>query len=353
MMRIISRSTFALLALVALACGESSGAVLEGVPENGRGSDSTDGPPETHLRMDVFFILDVESCAVGEPCDRNDDPDSRDGECFRFEDQYGTEIDFRGDTVEFLAPDDPRVTENAFCFHLGMDDEDVGSLTENLDELRNRIYSLSDYEIVLDWVPHPITTMTTAFADYENEWGIFLEAAALRPFASALSRETDFVMAVSGRRDLTTGLAPVLEHCAGTIRDLEFGLAGAPYSWLTTECDRQNTLLRHWMFQIGVALRDANRFNDRYDHDYPPCGEEDEDPEDWWPSPDECSVDPDAPTCEDNRCEGTDDDFVGHVLTDHWPRGREFVGNHCRNGRLDFDETDIDVGGACALLTGQ
>ena len=353
MMRIISRSTFALLAFVALACGESSGSVLERVPQNDLGPDSTDGPPETHLRMDVFFILDVESCAVGEPCDRNDDPDSRGDECFRFEDQSGMEIGFRGDTVEFFAPDDPRVTADAFCFHLGMDDEDMGSLSDNLDELRNRIYSLSDEEIVLELVPHTITTMTAAYADYENEWGIFLEASALAGYASGLSRETDFVMGVSGRRDLATGLAPVLEHCAGTIRDLEFGLAGAPYSWLTTECDRQDTLLRHWMFQIGVALRGANRFNDRYDRDYPPCGESDEEPADWWPNPDECSVDPDAPTCGENRCEGTDDDYVGHVLTDHWPRGRDFVGNHCRNGQLDFNETDVDVGGACALLTGQ
>jgi hypothetical protein len=353
MMRIVSRATFTLLPLVALACGESSGSVLERVPDNDRGSDSTDGPPETHLRMDVFFILDVESCAVGEPCDRNDDPDSRDGECFRFEDEFGTEISFRGDTVEFFTPDDPRVTTDAFCFHLGMDDEDVRSLTDNLDDLRNRIYSLSDEEIVLDWFPHQITTMTTAYADYENEWGIFLEASALAGYASGLSRETDFVMAISGRRDLATGVAPVLEHCAGTIRDLEFGLGGAPYTWLTTECDRQDTLLRHWMFQIGVALRGANRFNDSYDRDYPPCGEAEQEPDDWWPSPDECSVDPDAPTCGENRCEGTDDDYVGHVLTDHWERGRDFVGNHCRNGRRDLDETDVDFGGACALLTGQ
>jgi hypothetical protein len=352
-MRIISRTTLVLLALAASACGESSGSVLERVPQSSRDPDSTDGPPETHLRMDVFIIRDIESCAVGEPCDRNDDPDSRgDGGCFRFEDESGVEIGFRGDTVQFVPPDDPRVTEDAFCFHLGIDDEEMESLTTNLNEFRSSIYSLSGREILLDWFPQPIDTMTAAFADYQNEWGIFLEASALQGEASRLSRETDFVMAVSGRRDLATGFAPVLEHCAGTIRGLEFGLAGAGYTWLTTECDREETLLRHWMFQMGVALRDANRFNDRYDHDYPPCEEGDEDPEDWWPSPDECSVDPDAPTCGENRCEGTDEGYVRHVLTDHWPRGRDFVGNHCRNGRPDFDETETDVGGrACGLLT--
>jgi hypothetical protein len=349
MTRIISRSILVLLALAVAACGQSSGSVLERVPENGRGPDGRDGPPETLLRMDVFIIRDIESCAIGDRCDRND---SRgDDECFWFEDESGGEVGFRAEMVQFVSPDDSRVTEDAFCFHLGMDDEEMDSLTSNLNELRDRIYSLSGREILLDWFPQPIDgTMRTGFVDYENEWGIFLEASALEGEASRLSRETDFVMAVSGRRDLATGLAPVLEHCVGTIHGLEDGLAGAAYTWLTTECDRQDTLLRHWMFQIGLALRGANRFNDRYDHDYPPCEEGDEDPEDWWPNPDECSVDPDAPTCGENRCEGTDDDYVGHVLTDHWPRNRDFVGNHCRNGRQDFDEDAVDTGGACALL---
>jgi hypothetical protein len=352
MTRFVSRYSFAMFALVAAACGESAGSVLEQIPENDGRPGPTDMPPETRLQMDVFVIRDIESCAMGDPCVRSSNPDVRSSsDCFEFEDASGGRIGFRGESLYFLRPDDLRVTQDAFCFHLGIDDETWGSLDTTFDELRNRVFDASGGEILLDVVPHSIDSMLAAFVRYENEWGIFLETDALESYADALTRETDFVMAINGSRDLSTGYAPLVEHCAGTNRELRDGLAGAGYTWLTTECVGVNTLLRHWMFQVGVALRDANSFNDLYDRDYPPCGEGSSDPYDWWPNPDECSVDPDAPTCGDDRCEGTDDDYVEHVLTDHWQRGRDFVGNRCRNGRADFDELDVDVGGACELLS--
>jgi hypothetical protein len=345
MRRFVSRCAIGAFALLTAACGESAGSVLERIPERDGRPDPTDVPPETHLRMDVFVIRDISSCAIGERCGRSSDEN-----CFEFEDASGGRIGFRGDTLFFVRPDDQRVTQDAFCFHLGIDDETWGSLGTTFTEFRNRVFTSSGGEILLDVLPHPIESMMAAFVRYENEWGIFLETNELEQYASALTRETDFVMAINGARDLSTSFAPLVEHCAGTNRELEDGLAGAGYTWLTTECVGVNTMLRHWMFQIGVALRDGNRFNDFYDRDYPPCGEGSDEPYQWWPNPDECSVDPDAPTCGDDRCEGTDDDYVEHVLTDHWQRGRDFVGNRCRNGRADFDEIDVDVGGACELL---
>jgi hypothetical protein len=293
----------------------------------------------------------MDTCAIGVPCNRNNDPDARgDGTCFELENGAGDRIGFRDDVI-FVAPGDERIqaAEQAQCFRLPIDTDLAAEVEDNFAELLNDVFSHSEGEILLDIETHDVPPMNSGFVKYENEWGIFLDASALRANASALSRETDFVFAVTGARDPTGGFSPIVEHCAGTIRDIEQGLAGAPYTWLTPECDGPESLLRHWMFQVAVALRDANDFNDLYDHDYPPCNETDRaDPADWWPSPDECSVDPDSPTCGENRCE--DDDFAGHILTAHWPRGRDFVGNHCANTERDFDETDVNVGGACSLL---
>jgi hypothetical protein len=345
-----------LLALGVVAC-ETSGSVLEPIPESTPEDPSGDGPPETYLRADVLLVREMDTCAIGEPCNRNNDPDSRgDGECFELENAAGDRIGFQPDTVRFVAPGDERIQTavQTQCFRLPIDDDLADSLVRDsgaFDELRDRIYRLSGNEIVLDIHAHDVPPMNSGFVKYDNEWGIFLDAFALSASASFITRDTDFVFAVTGARDPEGGFSPIVEHCAGTIRDIEQGLAGAPYTWLTPECDGTDTLLRHWMFQVAVALRDANDFNDLYDHDYPPCGESGRnDPAEWWPNPDECSVDPDAPTCGENRCEGTDDDYASHVLTDHWPRGREFVGNHCANGDQDFEETDVDVGGPCALL---
>jgi hypothetical protein len=363
-MNIAIRFTFALLLSVGMAaCGETSGSVLEPIPETTPDDRPGDGPPETLLRVDVLLVREMDTCAIGEPCNRNSPPDSHD--CFELENGNGERIGFRPETVRFVArgSEDMQLAEHAQCFRLPIDDDLAYSLVGDRDEtgdiddssafgaLRQRVYSLSGDEIVLKVFSHDVPPMTSGFVKYENERGIFLDASALEASASFLKRDTDFVFAVTGARDPMGGYAPIVEHCAGTPQNIDQGLAGAAYTWLTPECDSPESLLRHWMFQVAVALRGANDFNDLYDHNFPPCGEYGRnDPSEWWPNPDECSVDPDAPTCDENRCEGTDNDYAGHVLTDHWPRGRDFVGNYCANGEQDFDETDIDVGGVCYLL---
>jgi hypothetical protein len=356
MMRTMLRSTFGVLALFALgACGETSGSVLERIPEhpaNGSGGSGTNKPPGSRLRVDAFIVGDAWSCAIGNPCRTNNDPDMR---CFEFEDENGNGFAFRRDTLSFVEPTNQEAidaAEQSHCFHLIMSDEEKNRLHGDFNELVDRVFDLSDGEILLDVYYHDITQLSAAFVRFENEWSIFLPTRALDDYVPKASRDTDFTYAITGSRDPMSGLTPQVEHCAGTDRNLDDGLAGAGYTWLTTECDGGDTLLRHWMFQVTVALRDVNDFNDAFDRDYPPCRETLENPANWWPNPDECSVDPDAPTCGENRCEGTDNNYAGHVLTAHWPRGRAFVGNHCQNGRLDerLGENQIDAGGVCDLL---
>jgi hypothetical protein len=332
------------------ACGETQGSVLERVPETETG-DAGSTPPGTQLRADVLVVRDIASCAIGQPC--RTDPDMRgDTSCFELNFDDGGSIGFRADTLLFVAPDDPRIfdAEQAQCFDLTLDDQAFSEVRAAFEELRTRIYQQSGDEILLDVRVHEIPSLLTGLVLYENEWGIYLPTDALASSTTRLSRDTDFVFAVSGFRDPERGVAPSIEHCAGTVRSLADGLAGAGYTWLTTECAYVDMLVRHWMFQVRYALRDANDFNDEYDGYYPWCGEAYDPPESWFPSPNECSVDPDAPTCGDNRCDGSDDEFVTHVLHAHWPRRRAFVGNHCNDGKRDFDETDVDVGGACEPL---
>jgi hypothetical protein len=59
-------------------------------------------------------------------------------------------------------------------------------------------------------------------------------------------------------------------------------------------------------------------------------------------------VDPDASSCGHANCD--ESAFAAHVLTSHWPNPPGLIGNHCRNGRLDYDETASDTGGVCDAL---
>lgn len=353
------RSALLVGALLTLgACGETSGSVLELVPESGPDAGRR-GIPGSRPRIDVFVVRELSTCAVGEPC-RQDEPDTRNDECIEIEEGDRT-TGFRAETVNFLPPDDPYVAaaDHVSCFRLIIDDDEMAAIDYDFKErFVGELFELSNGEILADTFVHSIPPIQGGLVPYENESGIFLPAAALDMAPSFASRETDFTFAVTGARDPYSGAEPRNEYCAGTVQGIAQGLAGAGYTWLTTECNRDETLLRAWMFQVRVALREVNDFNDYYDDYYPgDCHDPTPPPTEWWPSPKDCNRDPDAPTCGDNDCDDDDDDdareeFARHVLTDHWPRGSSFVGNHCNNGEPDrnFNESGPDVGGVCDEL---
>jgi hypothetical protein len=344
------RSVAAPLALfAATACGESSGAVLERIPDSPPGDPAK--PPSSDvqvLKLDYFVVRDIQSCAVGEPCSRNDPYD-----CIEFERDDASRIGFRGDTIDFLPPDqvDPAFYPQVLCFRLTLDDRSVGEVDATFDELRNRIYTLSGTELLLDLRKHELGPLTAGFARYSNEaGGFFVPPGVLDVATSLASNDTAFTFAITGDRDSEQGITPVLDYCGGTVRELKDGLAGAGYTWLTPACAGLDGLVRHWLFQVLVARRDVNGFDNRYTRDnYPSCGQATADPSEWFPSPDDCSSDPDAPTC-GNRCDESDDAYVSHVLRAHFPPG--FVGNHCQNEREDptLGEVGVDTGGVCDEL---
>jgi hypothetical protein len=164
-----------------------------------------------------------------------------------------------------------------------------------------------------------------------------------------VSRGTDFVYALSGFRDPETTLQPKVEYCAGTNWLAQGVLGASPYTWmaLNDRCRRPETLLGTFLLQASLVMRDLGGIvNPR---DYPACGRADRDPQQWFPSPSDCTVDPDAPACGQSSCLEPMA-FYQHVLQAHWPRSTPYNGNYCADGRQDVDETGIDTGGVCDLI---
>jgi hypothetical protein len=341
MFRSIACSRLWLTLPLLAACGQTSGPVLERVKES--------APPDSNLRADVLIARDVRSCAIGEPC-RSADPDL----CFTLSDASGPRIAFRPETVQFVPPDSPEIdlAEQSGCFRLTIDDPLLASIEDAFAELRQQAFQLSDGEINLTVHVHKLDPLDAGFKRWEGRTGIFLQPDALEEQGlSQISHETDFVFAVTGEAD-SSSFIPKVEECAGTNWLAKGGFGGSAYTWVSPACVDPTSLLWHFLVQSFLALRDVTDYSGIYQNGYPACGASAADPRLWFPLVTECRIDPDSPTCGDSSCNGSVSRFMSHILSKHWPKGLDLVGNHCRNGKMDtaFDETAIDSGGVCDLI---
>jgi hypothetical protein len=327
-----------LLSAGGLSCGSSTATILERV----------DGatPPSSNIRMDVFLLRAVSSCAVGPPC-ASSNPDA----CFFLTDAAGGRISFDLDAVRFVPPGDPATTSGTAqvrCFRLTIDDAAAASVRDVTATLRTRVFQATGGDINVDLRLHEVPALEAGFSALAV--GLFLQPPALEAVGLPLvNRETDIVYAITGFRDPDAGLTPKMEVCGGTNSLRQAVLGGSAYTWLalSESCSEVGTFLSTFVLQLYYGLRDVMAADDLYrSGGYPACGQASANPTDWFPSNDDCTTDPDAPSCGAASCPDREA-FHQHILTTHWRRGQPFNGNHCSNGTMDRDETGIDTGGVC------
>ena len=306
-------------------------------------------PPTSNPRLDLFLLRSVSTCAVGNPC-----VSAQANQCFTIADANGTvSASFAADTVQFLQPSDPRVAASAgaVCFRLGLDDALVASAKTMAAALRTRVFQSTGGDMDLDVHAHDLTaTVEAGFSRFYE--GLFLEPSFVAPAGLRdVTRDTAFVYAVTGFRDLDSGLVPTTTPCPGTNRVRMGSIGASTYTWLamSTACSQPNDWLSSWLYQLSFGLRDVTQQPDVYGGNYPACGRGGADPTRWFPSADDCTTDPDAPACGETTCPDFGA-YYDHVLRSHWRTGQTFVGNACNDGRMDFDETGVDTGGLCDLI---
>lgn len=320
-----------------LGCGGTSAPVLERIEPI--------EPPAFTNRVDVFLVASVASCAIGQKCTSTDTSG-----CFYVSTPNGMTL-FEPSSVEFVPSDDPRVgtAPRAACFELDLDDAGQELAARSFADLRSSVYQASGGAIDLDVRLHVVTPEQGVFKVFEGGTGIFLQPAALDAVGLPLmSPDSDFAFAVSGEADAVTGNLPRINPCAGTNWQTQGGLGGDAYTWVSQSCLDVAQLRWHFLYQAYFALRDVLSFDDLYGGAYPACGQGAADVTRWFPRPSDCTLDPDAPSCGQATCD--DAAFAAHMLTSHWPAEPGLIGNHCRNGRADYDETAPDAGGVCDEL---
>ena len=328
-----------LAVLPAAGCGGTSAKVLERI----------DGatPPGSTLRFDVFLFRSVSTCAIGNPCTLRDPT-----QCFYVSDANGLHTAFAPDnTLDFVPTGDARIANAALssCFRLTMDDAAIASASALTEGLRTRIFQLTGGDVNLDVRLHEVAALDAEFKRFYS--GLFLQPNSVGTVALAkVNHETDFVYAITGYKD-PDGVAPKMEFCAGT-NWLDLGVVGgSTYTWLAMSdgCARPAIFFSAWLVQLYFGLRDIGGLPDLYGGNYPACGNGDPNPALWFPGPDDCTGDPDAPGCGRSSCPDHEA-YNAHVLQQHWPHGRAFNGNYCNDGRQDRDETGTDSGGVCDLI---
>lgn len=320
-------------------CGGTSAKVLETI------DPAT--PPGSNLRLDVLMVRSLSTCAVGDPC-----PLADTSQCYTVPDPAGATVAFDPATVQLLSPDDPRVgtAAQAQCLTLALDDADVATADDLISGLRTRVFQLTGGDINLDVHTHDLVPLDAAFTRFSA--GLFLEPPPL--VAAGLgdvTRDTDFVFAVTGTRDSASGLTVRMSPCSGTNWLQQGGFGGSTFTWvaLNDACARPAVFMYAWLAQFYFGLRDVTRPADVAIGTLAACGQGGPDPTRWFPFVDDCTTDPDATTCGAPTCPDTDA-FLSHVLAAHWKRGRSFDGNYCADGRMDYDETGVDSGGTCDLI---
>ena len=152
-MRVAKAAALVLIAAGGLACGQSTAKILERL-EGGT-------PPSSNIRMDVFLLRAVSSCAVGPPC-ASSNPD----ECFFITDAAGARISFDPDAVQFVPPGDPATmgTAQVRCFRLTIDDAAAASVRELTATLRTQVFQASGGDINLDLRLHEVPSLDAGFS---------------------------------------------------------------------------------------------------------------------------------------------------------------------------------------------
>jgi hypothetical protein len=274
-------------------------------------------------------------------------------QCFYVADGSGARVTFDPDALRFVPPGDPAAMgagQQMQCFRLVLDDAGVTAADAALRGLRTRVFQDSGGDINLDVRLHEVPAIEAGFSSFGT--GLFLEPDALAGVALPMvTRETDFVYAITGAGDPESGVSVRIDSCSGTNWHAKGVIGGSAYTWMAVSpaCDSDASLIFTWMVQLHFGLRDVMQAPDLYDRDYPACGQGDPDSASWFPSVEDCTSDPDFTACGAATCPNRDA-FYTHQLARHWRRGAPFNGNHCSDGRMDRDETGIDAGGVCDLI---
>jgi len=332
--------------------------------------------PVTHRstpRFQVFILNPVITCLVGNDfASGNVCRGTNCGDCDCTWEQFDPAAPMVGVPPDKI--DDPQYAAYKYkvCVEVTLTDEEIADIKGNMELIRDKALEWSggalDIQMDIQVLPHT----HTGFVAPDFVFGPFeVDDELLNDYVTT---DTDFVNVVTGNYDRAQGVN-LAGACGGSYGEMSVRGAGYAYVQYNDFCNSvtiagervYEPLIHEWMHNLDWALYEINGVPDVYQHvgpdwanwdhaSWPACGTSMW-PRLWFPSVDYCEWDPDWRDCNNIASAGAclhagevngQPSWYEHVLSAHYPRDLEFIGNFCRDGKQDFGETGVDQGGPCS-----
>ncbi len=268
---------------------------------------------------------------------------------------------------------DPQYAGYAYrtCLEINLTSQEVEQIKRDMELVKENVYEWSEGNLELDITYTELAVDFTGFVAPDYVIGPFeIDDELLNPYVGV---DTDFVYVVSGVYDRQQNLN-LAYACGGSYGEMSIHGAGFASIQYNDICNKvmiggkfiYEPLIHEWYHNLDWALYYINRVPDAFQNtspdwaawkhaSWPECGK-DLNPIYWFPSIDYCEWDPDWIDCNNvssaGECRHAGEvmdqvSWYEHVIRAHYPGAIAFIGNYCRDGRQDFGETGVDMGGSC------
>lgn len=333
--------------------------------------------PLWHPKIKFFMLTNVNTCIVGNACAGAD--------CVNIWSTANPELavmSYSKVAVVGKAPDQLTDAErnSAYCMNIRSDAGEFDAVKREINLFRDKVAQYTSNRISLDVDMIEINSgQGVGFDQIGNGFWQSPENVhrAILPY---FTRDTDFTYVISGVKDPTKGTY-FYGGLNGTLgADVNYGVS---YSWSPKGINSQDapsseTLLHEWLHQLAFTVNKINPPSPpfisyiwdgefKYNGQIFSCQSVFNSPYFYFPpNADQAQHDPDFDACKNGfngnwtaYCnslvnQGFDSDECNrrwnkHLLIGHLNLERPIIGNACRNGRQDFDESAADSGGSCSI----
>jgi len=325
-------------------------------------------------KFQIFILTPLTTCLAGnEFVSGNVCAGTKCGDCSCSTDDFDPPSPQSGIPPDRINDPQYAAYEHKVCLDITLTDQEIADIKADMQLARDKAYEWSGGALDLQLEFTILPDIYTGFTAPDFVIGPFeIDDELLNAYVSP---DTDFVYVVTGVYDRTQDLQ--LAYWCGSSYG-ELSVHGAGYSYIQYNHNVCNSvtivgetvyepLIHEWIHNLDWALYYINGIPDRYqntgpnwanwDHaSWPACGVGSSNPLNWFPSIDFCEWDPDWMDCNNVASAGAcihagevggNISWYEHVISVHYPRNIQFLGNYCRDGRQDFSETGVDSGGPC------
>lgn len=324
-------------------------------------------------RFQVFILTPLNTCVVGNDfASGNVCRGTECGDCNCTWEQFDPPAPLTGVPPERIDDPEYAAYENKVCVEVTLTEEEIADIITDMRLTRDLVYAWSGgaLDLQMEFIILPHTH--TGFVAPDFVFGPFeVDDELLNPYVTT---DTDFVYVVTGVYDRTQNLN-LAYACGGSYGEMSIhgaGYANIQYNHICNSVTIDGEviyepLIHEWYHNLDWALYSINNVPDLYQDfgpdwanwnhaSWPACGTGSVNTTDWFPSIDFCEWDPDWEDCNNVASAGAclhagevdgEASWYEHVISEHYPRDIQFIGNFCRDGRQDFGETGVDSSGPC------